>query len=45
MEAITDVSGVWQECMKIIHGRVNHLSYKTWFEPVVPLCSMATTLF
>ncbi len=37
MEAITDVSGVWQECMKIIHGRVNHLSYKTWFEPVVPL--------
>lgn len=37
MEAIMDVSGVWQECMKIIHGRVNNLSYKTWFEPVVPL--------
>jgi len=37
METITDVKGVWQECMKIIHSRVNNLSYKTWFEPVVPL--------
>jgi len=37
METATDVNGVWQECMKIIHSRVNNLSYKTWFEPVVPV--------
>lgn len=37
METSTDAKGIWQECMKIIHRRVNNLSYKTWFEPVVPL--------
>ncbi len=37
METVTEANGVWQECMKIIHGRVNNLSYKTWFEPVVPV--------
>ena len=37
METVADAKGLWQECMKIIHGRVNNLSYKTWFEPVVPV--------
>jgi chromosomal replication initiator protein len=37
METAIEANGVWQECMKIIHGRVNNLSYKTWFEPVVPV--------
>ena len=37
METTTDAKGIWHECMKIIHGRVNNLSYKTWFEPVVPM--------
>jgi chromosomal replication initiator protein len=37
METTADAKGTWEECMKIIHGRVNHLSYKTWFEPVVPV--------
>ena len=37
METTTDAKGRWIECMKIIHGRVNNLSYKTWFEPVVPM--------
>jgi len=37
METIADAKGTWEECMKIIHGRVNKLSYKTWFEPVVPM--------
>lgn len=37
METTVDAKGTWEECMKIIHGRVNNLSYKTWFEPVVPV--------
>ncbi len=37
METATDAKGIWQECMKHIQGRVNNLSYKTWFEPVVPV--------
>ncbi len=37
METTTDARGAWSECMKLIQGRVNNLSYKTWFEPVVPL--------
>ncbi len=37
METTVDVRGVWQECMKIIQGRVNHLNYKMWFEPVTPV--------
>ena len=37
MDTATDVRGVWLECMKIIHARVNNLSYKTWFEPVTPI--------
>ncbi len=37
METVTDAKGVWKECMKVIQGRVNNLSYKTWFEPVVPV--------
>lgn len=37
METATDAKGVWQECMKHIQGRVNNLSYKTWFEPVIPV--------
>ncbi len=44
MEPTTDAKGTWEECMKIIHGRVNNLSYKTWFEPVVPVVIDKTSL-
>ncbi len=44
METVTEARGVWQECMKIIHGRVNNLSYKTWFEPVVPVSLSSDSL-
>ncbi len=44
METVIDVKGGWQECMKLIHGRVNNLSYKTWFEPVVPISLNNDTL-
>ena len=28
---------LWSECLKSIKTRVNSQSYKTWFEPIVPL--------
>ena len=28
---------VWTECLNIIRERVNSQSFKTWFEPIVPL--------
>lgn len=28
---------LWNECLKIISGRVSSQSFKTWFEPIVPL--------
>lgn len=30
-------SELWLQCLKIIRGRVNNQSFKTWFEPIVPL--------
>jgi chromosomal replication initiator protein len=27
----------WQECLNIIRERTNNQSFKTWFEPIVPL--------
>ncbi len=44
MEAATDVNGAWQACMKVIHERVNNLTYKTWFEPVVPVSLQSDSL-
>ena len=43
MEPTTDAKGTWEECMKST-GRVNNLSYKTWFEPVVPVVIDKTSL-
>ncbi|MDQ3071983.1 MAG: chromosomal replication initiator protein DnaA [Bacteroidota bacterium] len=28
---------VWKNCLKIINDNVNFQSYKTWFEPIVPV--------
>ena len=28
---------IWTECLQIIRGRVNNQSFKTWFEPIVPV--------
>lgn len=33
------VSQIWLDGLEIIRGRVNNQSYKTWFEPIVPLKS------
>lgn len=32
-----DVKAIWNECLEIIRDNVNPLSFKTWFEPIVPL--------
>ncbi len=36
-ETITDAKAIWNECLAIIRDNVNPLSFKTWFEPIVPL--------
>jgi len=28
---------VWNNCLKVIRDNVNPFSYKTWFEPIIPL--------
>jgi len=28
---------VWQNCLKIIKDNVPSISYRTWFEPIVPI--------
>ncbi len=32
-----DVKAIWNECLSIIKDNINPLSFKTWFEPIVPL--------
>lgn len=32
-----DVKAIWNQCLEIIRDNVNPLSFKTWFEPIVPL--------
>lgn len=32
-----DVKSIWNQCLEIIRDNVNPLSFKTWFEPIVPL--------
>ncbi len=33
----TETGIVWQRCMELIQVRVTSLSFKTWFQPIVPL--------
>lgn len=35
---------IWKECLKFIRERVNSQSFKTWFEPIVPLKIVDVTL-
>lgn len=39
-----EVSTVWNNCLKIIRQDVSEQSYKTWFEPIVPLKLDSSTL-
>ncbi|MCX6233850.1 MAG: chromosomal replication initiator protein DnaA [Bacteroidetes bacterium] len=32
-----DHSEVWNNCLKIIKDNINYQSYKTWFEPIIPV--------
>ena len=29
--------GVWERCLGVIRDNVPSISFKTWFEPIVPL--------
>lgn len=33
----TEAVGVWHRCLELIQTRVTSLSFKTWFQPIVPL--------
>ncbi|HZY10678.1 MAG TPA: chromosomal replication initiator protein DnaA [Bacteroidota bacterium] len=28
---------IWRDCLNVVRSRVNNQSFKTWFEPIVPL--------
>ena len=32
-----EAAAVWQRCMELIQARVTSLSFKTWFQPIIPL--------
>jgi chromosomal replication initiator protein len=36
-KVLVDAKAVWDECLSIIKDNINPLSFKTWFEPIVPL--------
>lgn len=37
MFTTTDYKEVWQNCLKIIKDNVSPVSFKTWFEPIIPI--------
>jgi len=37
------VASVWTSCVEIFRSRVNSQSFKTWFDPIVPLSLEGTT--
>jgi chromosomal replication initiator protein len=39
------IQSIWQKCLVILRDRVNSQSYKTWFEPIVPLRGNDTNFF
>jgi chromosomal replication initiator protein len=34
---IRSAKDIWNECLSAVRARVNNQSYKTWFEPIVPV--------
>ena len=36
---------LWNRCLKLIHDNVNEKTFKTWFEPIVPLKYEGNALF
>jgi chromosomal replication initiator protein len=39
-----EAHAVWRACLESIRERLNTQSFKTWFEPIVPVCLQGTTL-
>ncbi|MBP6386550.1 MAG: chromosomal replication initiator protein DnaA [Pseudarcicella sp.] len=40
----TKLKQVWAKCLEIIHNEINDQSFKTWFEPIVPIKIADNTL-
>ena len=34
----------WEQCLSLIKDQISSLSYKTWFQPIVPLRLSGTDL-
>lgn len=37
MSRIIDCKEIWQNCLKFIKDNVQPISFKTWFEPIIPI--------
>lgn len=44
MPGSEDASAVWRACLENVREQLNTQSFKTWFEPIVPLYLKGTTL-
>jgi chromosomal replication initiator protein len=44
MLIVKDCKSVWNNCLQIIKENVGEQSFKTWFEPIVPLALQANVL-
>ncbi len=40
MLMVKDCTTVWSNCLQVIKENIGEQSYKTWFEPIVPLTSL-----
>ncbi len=40
----TKLKQVWAKCLEVIHSETNDQSFKTWFEPIVPVKIINNTL-
>ena len=39
-----EVDSVWEVCLQVIQANIPEQSFKTWFEPIVPLRLTGKTL-
>ncbi|TAG51170.1 MAG: chromosomal replication initiator protein DnaA, partial [Runella slithyformis] len=39
-----EIDSVWEQCLRVIQANVPDQSFKTWFEPIVPLRLNGKTL-
>src|SRR5688572_12615034 len=44
MLMVKDATTVWSNCLQVIRENIGEQSYKTWFEPIVPLSLQGNVL-